>query len=59
MANSVLSVEHFYISAFIYIDDSSRVSLIEISLTPEEFDNYQIGVDTAITFCLKELRVIC
>ena len=36
---------------------SSRVSLTEISLAPEEFDDYQIGVDVAITFCLKELRV--
>ena len=38
--------------------DSSRVSLTEISLAPQEFDDYQIGVDAAITFCLKELRVI-
>ena len=27
-------------------------------LVPEEFDNYQIGVDTNVTFCLKELRVL-
>jgi len=27
-------------------------------LVPEEFDNYQIGVDTDVTFCLKELRVL-
>ena len=29
----------------------------EITLDPPEFDNYTIGVDGEITFCLKELRV--
>ena len=28
-----------------------------MKLHPEEFDDYQIGVDTDITFCLKEARV--
>ena len=37
--------------------DSTRVPLTEIFLHPEEFDDYCIGVDTSITFCLKELRV--
>ena len=40
------------------VGDTNRVSLTEISLAPQEFDDYQIGVDAAITFCLKELRVI-
>lgn len=42
---------------YMYVDDSNRVSLTEISLAPQEFDDYQIGVDVSITFCLKELRV--
>lgn len=29
----------------------------EITLDPPEFDEYTIGVDAEITFCLKELRV--
>lgn len=41
----------------LFVDGTNRVSLTEISLAPEEFDEYQIGVDTAVTFCLKELRV--
>lgn len=39
-------------------EDGIRVSLTEISLAPQEFDDYQIGVDVAVTFCLKELRVL-
>ncbi|KAL9981649.1 hypothetical protein ACROYT_G010382 [Oculina patagonica] len=38
--------------------DPNRVIHTEMMLVPEEFDNYQIGVDTDVTFCLKELRAI-
>ena len=41
-----------------FTEDGNRVSLTEISLAPQEFDDYQIGVDATITFCLKELRVM-
>ena len=37
--------------------DSTKIIHTEMMLAPEEFDNYQIGVDTDVTFCLKELRV--
>lgn len=37
--------------------DPSTIVHTEMKLHPEEFDNYQIGVDTDITFCLKEARV--
>ena len=41
-----------------YISDPTKVIHTEMMLVPEEFENYQIGVDTDVTFCLKELRVI-
>ena len=44
-----------------YVDDEpdpSKVVHTEMTLVPEEFDDIQIGVDTQVTFCLKELRAI-
>ncbi|XP_002155070.1 cell cycle checkpoint control protein RAD9A [Hydra vulgaris] len=38
--------------------DFSKVVNTEMTLAPEEFDNFQIGIDTEVTFCLKELRAI-
>lgn len=44
-----------------YVDDEpdpTKVMHTNLSLEPDEFDNCQIGVDTEVTFCLKELRAI-
>ena len=41
----------------VYTGVDQRATMTEVCLVPAEFDDYQIGVDAAITFCLKELRV--
>lgn len=44
-----------------YVDDEpdpSKVVHTALNLDPDEFDNFQIGVDTDITFCLKEFRAV-
>lgn len=30
----------------------------ELCLEPGEFDHYSIGVDTSVTFCLREFRAL-
>jgi len=37
--------------------DPLKTIRTELSLTREEFDSYDVGVDAEVTFCLKEFRV--
>ena len=45
------------IMQFVLAEMTRMAATTEISLDPPEFDEYTIGVDAEITFCLKELRV--
>ncbi|XP_059178420.1 cell cycle checkpoint control protein RAD9A-like isoform X2 [Physella acuta] len=50
-----------YVALKNYVDDEpdpNKVIHTELTLSPNEFDNYQVGVDSDVTFCLKELRAI-
>ncbi|XP_062590579.1 cell cycle checkpoint control protein RAD9A-like [Saccostrea cucullata] len=38
--------------------DPTKIVHTVLNLDPDEFDNCQIGVDTDITFCLKEFRAV-
>lgn len=56
-----LTVKPDHIMMNNYIEDSDDISHVpttQVSLYPDEFEDYQTGVDTSITFCLKELRAI-
>ncbi|KAI4889582.1 hypothetical protein NFI96_029473 [Prochilodus magdalenae] len=37
-------------------NDHTRNMYTEMSVHPDEFDYFQVGVDSDVTFCLKELR---
>ena len=37
--------------------DPMKAIRTELSLTRDEFDGYNVGVDAEVTFCLKEFRV--
>ncbi|XP_041644271.1 cell cycle checkpoint control protein RAD9B [Cheilinus undulatus] len=47
-----VSLRNFYDAA----NDHMKMMLTEMSLHPDEFDYFHVGVDSDITFCLKELR---
>uniref|UniRef100_A0AAY4D1J7 Cell cycle checkpoint control protein RAD9A n=1 Tax=Denticeps clupeoides TaxID=299321 RepID=A0AAY4D1J7_9TELE len=56
-----LSVSPMRVSVRKYNEDEragcTKAVNTEMSLHPDEFDYFQVGVDSNITFCLKELRV--
>ena len=60
-AEITLNVSPEKVSIKNYVDDEpdpTKVVHTEMTLVPDEFDDFQIGIDTQVTFCLKELRSI-
>ncbi|XP_074526268.1 cell cycle checkpoint control protein RAD9B [Halichoeres trimaculatus] len=47
-----VSLKNYYEAGY----DHMKMMYTEMSLHPDEFDYFQIGEDSDITFCLKELR---
>jgi len=41
-----------------FISEIRKTVRTELCLESGEFDNYSIGVDTSITFCLREFRAL-
>lgn len=39
------------------VTDHMKTMHTQMSLHPDEFDHFKLGVDSDLTFCLKELRV--
>ncbi|KAM4707124.1 cell cycle checkpoint control protein RAD9B [Discoglossus pictus] len=53
------SITPLKVSLKTYSDEGfafSKAMHTEIHLSPDEFDYFQVGVDSEVTFCLKELR---
>ena len=46
-----------FVNRIILSSDPLKAIRTEMTLTPTEFEMYQIGEDGEVTFCLKELRV--
>jgi len=44
------------LALFVCLDPMKAIRT-ELSLTRDEFDSYNVGVDAEVTFCLKEFRV--
>ncbi|KAH9488531.1 cell cycle checkpoint control protein rad9a [Bulinus truncatus] len=38
--------------------DSSKIMHTELTLSPDEFESYRVGVDSDVTFCLREMRAV-
>ncbi|XP_038054759.1 cell cycle checkpoint control protein RAD9A-like [Patiria miniata] len=56
-----LSVTPQQVSFKNYVEDEpdpNKVVHSEMFLSPSEFDDYTVGIDAEVTFCLKELRAV-
>jgi hypothetical protein len=42
----------------LFISEMKKTVRTELCLEPGEFDHYSIGVDTSVTFCLREFRAV-
>jgi hypothetical protein len=42
----------------LFISEMKKTVRTELCLEPAEFDHYSIGVDTSVTFCLREFRAL-
>lgn len=53
--NPLINIDNKFVISY---TDLSKVTRTQLALSVGEFEQYQIGADTSITFCVKEFKAV-